>query len=143
MMIDEVLAANVSTRYVDSSRADDLEVKVQLAVDDLVNQSRSIRVEGWALGGSGFGPSFLVAIEHALSGTGANAIPIDRIRFFFYSGASALVIAQHRAAAMQRVAAYAAANPSFNALLVDSLLAGGSQGLTQMGMLVVALRSPP
>lgn len=146
MMLDRVSYQVVLTGFVDSSSAADLEQKsAMLLAATQASDPRGFNVEGWSFGGSGFGPNFLLAVEYTLPGdAGLNAIPMERTAFFFYSAASALRIAQARAAAMARIAAFQQANfPDSDVEIVDSLLAGGSQGLTQMGMLVVAGTLPP
>lgn len=146
MMLDRVFQQFVQTEFVDSSDPLDLEQKTAaLLVATQASDPRGFSIEGWSFGGSGFGPSFLVTIEYTLPGdAGLNALSMERTAFFFYSGASALRIAAARAAAMARIVDYQQANwPDSDIEIIDSLLAGGSQGLTQMGMLVVQATLPP
>jgi hypothetical protein len=142
MMLLQVALADTLSAFVESSRAPDLENRMSMLLARLVVEGgvdNQITVSGWDFGGAGSGPEFMVVLEYSNGQAGIGSVLPGLLRFFFYSASDTQQIINHRAAAMARATAWAAQFPTYEPLMLDTQISGGSKGLAQMGMIVIGL----
>jgi hypothetical protein len=128
--------ASLQTVFVESAQADDLEGRVNIALDAIFDASPARAVTAISLAGAGDGHTFTVAIDSAAISdvTGGLALPGGAsVSCYLASESEALTIA--RAMLKARLAA--------DSIVVDEQLAGGAKGTRFMGLVVGSSQQTP
>jgi hypothetical protein len=127
--------ASLETVFIESAQADDLEDRVNIALDAIFAASPARVVTAIALAGAGDGHTFTVAIDSALvsDATGGLALPGGAaVSCYLASENEALTIAR----------AVLKAGLAADSIVVDEQLAGGAKGTRFMGLVVGAASQP-
>jgi hypothetical protein len=125
-------ATNLKTVYLESSDPLDLETKVNLAIQTIGAMDTPQLIADVTLAGAGDGFSFIVCIEYApLTAMDGGLLAVGTF-VFMYLAATAQELAVKRAALFPA---------PLTDSVVDSQLAGSSQGTRFMGMVVTGLQS--